>query len=146
MPSNHSIISTKQKNTLNWAKSVRLNLSQNSKFKSDLNARIYQFALDVIELTNLLPNKRSAWVIADQLIRAATSIGANVVEGKAASSRLEFKKYYEIALKSANESKYWLHLLTDSKLVEAERAEKLISENAEICNMLAAGVMKLKKN
>ena len=118
----------------------------NSKFKSDLNSRVYKFGLDIIELTNCLPNKRSAWVIADQIIRSATSIGANMTEGKAASSRLEFKKYYEIALKSANETFYWLNLLKDAKLVQEPEVEDLLKENLEIRNMLAAGVLKLKKN
>ncbi len=117
-----------------------------SKFKSDLLLRCYQFSLSIISLTDKLPNKRSVWVISDQLIRSATSIGANITEGKAASSRLEFKKYYEIALKSANESKYWLNLLRDTKITSPEETEGLICENDELCKMLAAGVMKLKKN
>ena len=77
-----------------------------SKFKSDLKERCYQFSLQIIALTDSLPNKRSAWIITDQLIRSATSIGANLIEARASSSRLEFKKFYEISLKSANESKY----------------------------------------
>lgn len=70
-------------------------------------------------LTDNLPSKRSAWVITDQLnqlIRSATSVGANLFEARASSSRLEFKKFYEIALKSANETKYWLCMLRDAKL------------------------------
>lgn len=117
----------------------------NSKFKSDLLDRCYRFSIDVISLTDKLPNKRSAWVITDQLIRSATSIGANITEGKAASSRLEFKKYYQIALKSSNESKYWLNLLKDVKLIESNKVDNLIQENTELCSMLAAGVIKLKK-
>jgi len=116
----------------------------NSKFKSDITNRCYQFSLDVIALMDTLPNKRSAWVISDHLIRSATSIGVNLVEGKAASSRLEFKKFYEISLKSANESKYWLGLLRDAKLADVNRVNALLSEVTEISNMLASGVMKLK--
>jgi len=116
----------------------------NSKFKTDLIGRCYSFSLDVIELTNTLPNKRSAWVISDQLIRSATSVGANLVEGKASSSRLEFKKFYEISLKSGNDTKYWLGLLADSKLVRQEQINKLMEEITEISNMLASGILKLK--
>jgi four helix bundle protein len=118
----------------------------NSKFKSDLIGRCYKFGLNVIKLTDNMPNKRSAWVISDQLIRSATSIGANLVEGKASSSRLEFKKYYEIALKSANETKYWLNLLNDSKLSDEKTVSLLINEVTEISNMLASGVIKLKQS
>ncbi|MBI2621401.1 MAG: four helix bundle protein [Candidatus Levybacteria bacterium] len=116
----------------------------NSKFKIDLVERCYKFSLNVIKLTDSLPNKRSAWIIADQLIRSATSIGANLVEARASSSRLEFKKYYEIALKSANETKYWLNLLSDAKLTEAYKIEELLAEVTEIANMLGSGVIKLK--
>ena len=116
---------------------------QNSKV--DLRTRCYKFSLQIIKLTDILPNKRSAWVIADQLIRAATSIGANLVEGRASSSRLEFKKFYEIALKSANETKYWLGLLRDAEIADKIKVDILLNEVSELANMLAAGVMKLKR-
>ena len=116
----------------------------NSKFKTDLPARCYQLSLKVIALTDSLPNKRSAWVIVDQLIRSTTSIGANLVEARASSSRLEFKKFHEISLKSANETKYWLNLLKDTKLTTAKLVDPLLSEVVELANMLAAGVLKLK--
>ncbi|MDP2951452.1 MAG: four helix bundle protein [bacterium] len=118
--------------------------NEKSKFKSDLRTRCYQFSLGVIALTDLLPQKRSAWVIADQLIRSATSIGANLIEARASSSRLEFKKFYEIALKSANETKYWLCLLRDTQLAEDIKVSPLLNEVQEIANMLASGVLKLK--
>ncbi len=117
----------------------------NSKFKIDLKSRCYQFSLSIISLMDILPNKRAAWVIADQLLRAAMSIGANLIEGSAASSRLEYKKFYEIALKSANETKYWLGILKDSKIADFNKTQGLLSEATEIANMLATGVMKLKQ-
>lgn len=117
----------------------------NLKFKGDLKDRCYKFSLAVISLVDTIPNKRAAWIIADQLLRAAMSIGANLIEGSAASSRLEYKKFYEIALKSANETKYWLCLLRDSKLAETEKVQVLLKEATELANMLAVGVMKLKR-
>jgi four helix bundle protein len=117
----------------------------NPKFKSDLKLRCYQFSLDIIALADDLPKKRSAWIIADQIIRSATSIGANLVEAKASSSRLEFKKFFEIALKSANETKYWLCLLRDTKLIKKEKIDALLAEVTELANMLASSVIKLKK-
>jgi len=116
----------------------------NPKFKSDLKTRCYKFSLSIIAFIDTLPNKRAAWIIADQLLRSSMSIGANLIEGSAASSRLEYKKYYEIALKSANETKYWLSLLIDSGIADKENAQTLLNEVTEIANMLAAGVMKLK--
>lgn len=116
----------------------------NSKFKTDLKERCYKFSLAIIALADTLPNKKSAWIIVDQLIRAATSIGANIVEAKSSSSRLEFKKFYEISLKSANETTYWLNLLKDAKLADEKAILILLKENNELANMLAAGVIKLK--
>jgi len=115
-----------------------------SKFKSDLKERCYKFSLNIIALADNLPNKRSAQIIFNQLIRAATSIGANLIEARASSSRLEFKKFYEISLKSANETKYWLRLLKDGNLVNGAVIDILLEEVIEISNMLAAGVIKLK--
>lgn len=55
----------------------------------------------------------------DQLVRSATSIGANLVEGKAGSSRRDWKRFFVIALKSANETKYWLCLIRDTLETDA---------------------------
>lgn len=116
----------------------------NPKFKSDLTKRAYDFGLNVIKITDSLPNKRSAWVITDQVIRSSTSIGTNLTEARASSSRLEFKKFHEIALKSANESIYWLNLLWDSGLIDKVKVDPLINEVIEIAKMIASGVIKLK--
>src|SRR3989344_1921429 len=111
------------------------NYSSNLK-SSDVKVRAYKFSLDIIRFVNQLPNKRAFWVIGDQLLRSATSIGANMIEAQASSSKREFIKFYEISLKSANETKYWLSLIRDSYADFANKCDKLIDENSEICNML----------
>lgn len=116
----------------------------NEKLKTDLKLRAYNFGLQIIKLCDTLPNKRAAWIAADQLIRSSCSIGANLVEARAASSRLEFKKFNEVALKSANETQYWLCLLRDAGLAEKMLIEPLLRESIELANMLASGVKKLK--
>jgi four helix bundle protein len=130
-------------NTLTQNPKVKMQ-NYNLKPKNDLKLRCYRFSLDIIALADKLPNKRSAWIIVDQLIRAATSIGANLIEARASSSRLEFKKFNEIALKSANETKYWSCLLRDTKLADKKEIETLLAEAVEISNMLASRVLKLK--
>jgi four helix bundle protein len=116
----------------------------NSKFKSDLRQRCYDFSLSIINLSDTLPKKQSSNIISNQLIRSSTSIGANLIEARASSSRLEFKKFYEISLKSANETVYWLQLLRDAKLADSSKIEILLKEVFEIANMLGSGVIKLK--
>lgn len=117
----------------------------NSKFKNDLKLRTYKFSLGIIALMDDLPQKISAWIIQDQLIRSATSVGANLVEARASSSRVEFKKFFEISLKSANETKYWLCLLRDTQLANKSKIEEFLEEIAQISNMIAKSVMSLKK-
>ncbi|MCA9380946.1 four helix bundle protein [Candidatus Dojkabacteria bacterium] len=86
-------------------------------------------------------------IIHNQLVRSATSIGANIVEGKASSSRREFKKYYEIALKSSNETKYWLKILLErdkTSIKDKKVINELLLEAIELSKMLGAGVRNLK--
>jgi len=113
-------------------------------YSVDLKSRCYKFSLSLISFIDTLPNQRSCWIISDQVLRSGTSVGANLVEGTSSSSRLEFKKFYEIALKSSNETKYWLGLLRDSGKGNKETTETLLKEVTEISNMIASGVMKLK--
>jgi len=113
-------------------------------FKVDLRQKCYSFGLQIIKICDNLPARGSAVVICNQIIRSSTSIGANLIEAKASSSRLEFKKFYEISLKSANETLYWLELMRDAGLCERETIEKLEKELEEITKMLAVGVMRLK--
>src|SRR3989344_3950612 len=116
----------------------------NSKFKSDLIDRCFKLSLKVIKLSESIIPKPAVRIIIGQLIRSITSIGANLVEAKAASSRLEFKKYHEMSLKSANESKYWLMLLRESNLADKQIIDELLNELDEIAKMIASGVLKLK--
>ncbi len=118
--------------------------NNNSKRKSELRYRCYYFSIEIIKLLENLPEKRVYWVITDQLMRCSTSIGANVVEAKSSSSRKDFIKFYEIALKSSNETKYWLALLRDATNANRESVNKLLAEVEEISKMLGSSVLTLK--
>jgi four helix bundle protein len=113
--------------------------------KTELKYRAYRFSLAVIEFVNTLPHQRVFWVIADQLLRAATSIGANIVEAQSASSKRDFVRFYEIALKSANETKYWLCLLRDAGILkETQAVEELLQEAIELSRILGSSLITLK--
>lgn len=73
----------------------------------DLKKRTYLYALEVIKFLGSLPKDYIADTIGRQLLRSATSIGANIVEAQASSSKKDFANFYNYALKSANESKFW---------------------------------------
>ncbi len=116
-----------------------------SQLKSrDVKVRAYEFSLAIIKFVNSLPPKQAFRTIGDQLLRSSTSIGANLIEAKASSSRKEFIKYYQIALKSGDETQYWLALLRDSYKGLAPKCDILLSESKEICSMIASSVITLK--
>ncbi len=100
--------------------------------------------MEIIKFIGTLPEKKVYWIISDQLLRSATSIGANVVEAKASSSKRDFIKFYEIALKSANETKYWLGLLRDATLADKNEINQFLFEAEEIANMLGSSLLTLK--
>ena len=106
--------------------------------------RCYRYSIAVIKLTRDLPEKRAYWVVTDQLIRSATSIGANIIEGKSASSKKDFAHYYEIALKSANETKYWPGLMRDALDTDKDTVSKLMKEADELAKILAASLITMK--
>ena len=115
-----------------------------AKFKDKFERRVYKFALDVIGFVDRLPMEQTSRIITDQLIRSTTSIGANVIEAQAASSRKDYTNFFAYALKSANECKFWLGLLRDSGRGDKETVNRLLKEAMEIANVLATSILTLK--
>ena len=117
------------------------------KSPNQLQKRSFQFSLKIIGFLEKLPRNYIYQTIGKQLLRSATSIGANIAEAQAGRTRKDFTNYYHIALKSANETTYWLRLLK-SKLT-SKNYQKLISnlssELTEICKMLTASLKTLKR-
>ena len=118
--------------------------NHNPKTKSDLKYRCYYYSIETIKFLGFLIKNDVNKVIVNQLLRSATSIGANIVEAKASSSRRDFIKFYDIALKSANESKYWFGLLRDATEADKTKINSLLQETEEISRMLASSLMTLK--
>ncbi len=115
------------------------------KLKSaNVKHRAYKFALKVMELIDSLPNKKAYWSLGDQLLRSATSVGANLVEATGALTKKDFLNFYSIALKSANETKFWLALIRDSEKGDKKLAQALLDEIQEISKMIGASILTLK--
>ena len=112
--------------------------------KIHLKDRAYEFAVKIVRFVGTFPRERIYLVISDQLLRAATSIAANIVEAQAGSSKKDFTNFYQIALKSAVETKFWLELLRDSTNSNREAVERLLVELESISNILAASLLTLK--
>lgn len=119
--------------------------NNNEKLKTDLKKRVYFYALDVIKFIDRLDQKDlSGQIIAKQLLRSATSIGANIIEAQAGSTKKDFTNFFAYALKSANESKFWLGLFRDSGKADKNEAAKLLQETVEISNILGSSILTLK--
>lgn len=122
---------------------MRIKNQKTKEKTTGITERAYNFSLEIIKISDDLSGI-SGNAIANQLVRSATSVGANIVEAQAGSSRKDFTNFLFYALKSANETNYWLSLLKDSKKLESSKANALITEVCEIANMLGASVKTLR--
>ncbi len=103
------------------------------------------FSKSIIAFIRNQKIERLFYSLFDQLLRSATSIGANVVEGSAGSTDKDFINYHAIALKSANETKYWLCLIRDSiEVSDREDLDKFIHEADELSKIIAAIILNVK--
>lgn len=96
------------------------------------------FALNCIQLYKKLCDEKREYVISKQLLRAATSIGANIAEANFAISKKEFLAKMYIALKEAGETSYWLDLLQASQYINVEEYARYQGECEEIISLLSA--------
>ena len=78
--------------------------NEKAKFKDEFRQRVYRFALDIIRYVEQIPKEQTSRIISGQLLRSATSIGANVVEAQGAASKKDYTNFFTYALKSANEA------------------------------------------
>ena len=105
-----------------------------------IEERTYRFALRVVKLVSSMPPTVAATVLGRQVLRAATSVGANVEEAKGASSRRDFTNKMTIALKEARETHYWLRLIRDTETFDEERMAPIVPEAMEIKKILSVTV------
>ena len=117
---------------------------QKEKFKKEFIKRLIKFSVDVLDLSKELKKDRNLWPVTDQLVRSSTSVGVNVVEAKSSHSKKDYIKFFEIALKSANETKYWFLVLIESNSFDKSKLERLLNEVTEIANILASSILTMK--
>ena len=114
-------------------------------YKKDIKQRTFELSLAVIGLLENLPNTYIYQILGKQLLRCSTSIGANVIEAQAGSSLKDFMNFYFIALKSANETIYWLKLIKEkSNKIIANKINDLLNENIEISKILGASLVTMR--
>ena len=110
----------------------------------DIKKRCYQFSRILLQFIGKTKYERIHYSIFDQLLRSGTSIGANVVEGGGGTSKKDVINFYHIALKSANETKYWLCLVRDSCECDKNELDGLLNEADELSKIIAASIIKMK--
>ena len=111
---------------------------------SNIKERSFEFSLQIIKLYNKLQSERE-FIISKQLLRSATSIGANINEATAAFSKKDFAYKMSLASKEARETQYWLMLLDQGKVVKIDLTYYL-KEIVNIINITTAIVKTTQKN
>jgi four helix bundle protein len=104
-----------------------------------------KFAIRVYSLSKHLCDKKHEYVLAQQILRSGTSIGANLTEAQYAVSRREFLYKTQISLKECAETEYWLDLLKDINLLTPEEHDSLTKDCKEILRLLVSIIKTTKK-
>jgi four helix bundle protein len=110
-----------------------------------IRARAFQFACTVVAVAlqiRPVPGVRS---VIEQLVRSATSVGANLEEAKAASTRREFIRFVEISLREARETHYWLRIAVAVKLTPVTTLQPLLEESDQLIRILTVIVLNTKR-
>ncbi len=115
--------------------------------RDDLRQRTFEFAVRVVNLCRKLEKTPGvSRTLSGQLLRSATSIGANVEEGQASQSKADFVSKYSIACKEARETHYWLRLLVATDITPKGQLADLIDEANQLIAILTTIIKKTKAN
>jgi len=116
----------------------------------DIHDRLLAFGISIVKLCKLMARSLDNRVIADQLIRSGTSVGANLQEADAAASKKDFIHKLTIAKKECQETNYWLKLVKGSDLLHHETSlnelDRLLQESHELVLIIGSILAKTKAN
>ncbi len=114
--------------------------------QDDLKKRTKQLGLRVIKLVESLPNTKSGRVIGNQILRSATSVGANYRAACRGRSKAEFIAKVGISIEEADETMYWLEMLIEGGIMPEDKLSALHKEADEIVAILTASVKTARQN
>jgi len=112
----------------------------------ELKNRTKQFALEIIDVVLSLPKNNIAEVLGKQLLRSATSVGANYRSACRSRSQAEFISKLAIVIEEADESQYWVELLAEKEIINRAIAAKLWKEADELVRIMTASSKTAKRN
>ncbi len=98
----------------------------------------FAFAVRIVNLYKHLVEKHKEYVLSKQLLRSGTSIGANVAEAQRGQSKADFAAKMSIALKEANETRYWLKLLYKTDYLNKSQYDSINADVNELISLLTA--------
>ena len=110
----------------------------------DIAVRTFEFARRVVRLCQTVERSGVNRALVNQLLRAATSVGANVEEAQGGQSRADFISKMSIACKEARESHYWLRLLAAAEIIPESKLTTLIDEPNQLIAILTTIIKKSK--
>ena len=114
--------------------------------KDILNTRIKQFVIRVINMVEQLPETKTSRTISGQIMRSATSIGANYRAACRSKSKRDFINKLKIVEEETDVTIYWLELIGDSKQLQTERIKNLKIECEELLSIFVACIKTAKQN
>ena len=103
-----------------------------------IESKSFDFAVRIVHLYKHLTKTKREFVMANQLLRCGTSIGANVAEGEKAQSKADFNAKMNIAMKEANETYYWLRLLHKTEYLTEKEFLSMQKDIREILAIITA--------
>ena len=112
--------------------------------KDDLKERTEKFSLRMMNLVENLPQGKSMSVISNQILRSATSVGANYRSARRAKSKRDFINKLKIVEEEADETLYWLGLIQRSGKIKPEKIEELVNEATELLAIFVASIKTAK--
>ena len=112
---------------------------------NNIQEKSFSFAVRIVKLCKLLREQRKEYVLSKQLLRAGTSIGANVMEAQNAQSRADFCSKLNIALKEATETKYWLRLLEATDYLTRVEFDSIYPDCVELEKILVSSIKAIKQ-
>lgn len=118
---------------------------QNGGKIKDIHERIYQFVIRVIKLTESLPKTSQNLILINQVVRSATSVGANDQEADGTDSKKDFIAKYSIVRKEGKETNYWVRLIADTNPEFKNRMDSLMQEGKEIVKIVSTIILNTKK-
>lgn len=111
----------------------------------DIHERIYKFVIRVLNLIKYIPKTPENIVLIGQIIRSATSMGANDQEADGTISRKDFVAKYSIVRKEGKETNYWLKIISDTNPKLKSRMNDLINESEELIKIVSSIIFKTKR-